>query len=38
LEKIVVYSMVEGDPVALTLGFVASTRGQRPSNLEEAHD
>jgi hypothetical protein len=37
LEKVVVYSMVEGDPVALTLGFVASTKGQRPNNLEGVH-
>jgi len=39
LEKIIVYSMASsGEPVALTLGFIASTRGQRPGNLEFAND
>ena len=30
LEKVVVYSMPEGEPCALTLGFVSATKGQRP--------
>jgi hypothetical protein len=34
LEKIVVYSMVNGEPCAVTLGFVAASRGQRPDNLQ----
>ncbi len=34
LEKIIVYSMVESEPVALTLGFVSATKGQRPENPE----
>lgn len=34
LEKVIVYAMPEGEPCALTLGFIASTKGQRPGNLE----
>ena len=34
LEKVVVYAMTEGEPCALTLGFIASTKGQRPSQPE----
>ena len=34
LEKIVVYSLVEGEPCALTLGFMAATKGQRPDHPE----
>ena len=34
LEKIVVFSMVNNEPVALTLGFVSSSRGSRPGSLE----
>lgn len=34
LEKVIVYAMTEGEPCALTLGFVAATKGQRPGNLE----
>ena len=30
LEKVIVYAMPEGEPCALTLGFVAATRGQKP--------
>ena len=33
LEKVVVFSLVEGEPCALTLGFVSATKGQRPDNL-----
>lgn len=36
LEKIVVYSMVGGEPVAVTLGFIAATKGQRPGNAQFA--
>jgi len=31
LEKVIVYSMVNQDPCALTLGFISATKGQRPS-------
>ncbi|MBA4148790.1 MAG: hypothetical protein H0X66_11810 [Verrucomicrobia bacterium] len=34
LEKIIVYAMADGEPSALTLGFISSTKGQRPGNLE----
>jgi hypothetical protein len=34
LEKVIIYSMVNQEPCALTLGFIASTRGQRPTNLD----
>ena len=34
LEKIVVFSLVNQEPVALTLGFVSSSKGSRPGNLE----
>ncbi len=34
LDKIVVYSQCAGQPTALTLGFVAASRGQRPRNLD----
>jgi hypothetical protein len=34
LDKIVVYSMVNGEPSAVTLGFVSSSKGQRPKNLD----
>jgi len=33
LEKLIIFAMPEGEPVALTLGFVAATKGQRPGNL-----
>ena len=36
LEKVIVYSMVNAEPCALTLGFVAASKGQRPNNLEFA--
>ena len=38
LEKVVVYSMVKGEPVALTLGFVASSRGQKPNDLKSVYE
>ena len=34
LEKVVVYSMVNQEPCALTLGFIAASKGQRPNDLE----
>ena len=34
LEKVIVYAMTDGEPCALTLGFIASTKGQRPSHSE----
>jgi hypothetical protein len=30
LEKVIVYSLADGEPCALTLGFVAASKGQRP--------
>lgn len=30
LEKVVVFSMVNSEPVALTLGFISASKGQRP--------
>ena len=33
LEKVIIFAMPEGEPMALTLGFVAATKGQRPGNL-----
>ena len=38
LEKVVVYSMVNQEPCALTLGFIAASKGQRPTDLEFAED
>ncbi len=32
LEKVLVYSMVEGEPTAVTLGFIAASKGTRPGN------
>ena len=34
LEKIVVYGMPGGEPCALTLGFIAASKGQRPGQPE----
>lgn len=34
LEKVIVFAMKDGEPCALTLGFIAATKGQRPGNLE----
>ncbi len=36
LEKVVVYAMPEGEACALTLGFIAATKGQRPEQLPAA--
>jgi hypothetical protein len=33
LEKVVIYAMPNGEPCALTLGFVAATKGQKPDSL-----
>lgn len=33
LEKLVVYAMPDGEACALTLGFIAATKGQRPEHL-----
>ena len=38
LEKVIVYAMPEGEPCALTLGFISATKGQRPGNLEAVND
>ncbi len=38
LEKIIVFSMVENEPCALTLGFISATKGQRPDSLQLAND
>ena len=34
LEKILVYAITEGEPCAVTLGFVSASKGQRPGDLE----
>jgi hypothetical protein len=36
LEKVIVYSMVEGEPHALTLGFISASRGHRPESWESS--
>ena len=36
LEKIIVYAMPDNEPVALTLGFISATKGQRPGTPEQA--
>jgi hypothetical protein len=33
LEKIVIYSVLDGSPSALTLGFISSARSPRPADL-----
>lgn len=37
LEKVVVFSMLDGEPAAVTLSFVSASRGQRPGALEKAY-
>ena len=34
LDKIVVYSLVNGEPNAVTLGFISASKGNRPRNLD----
>ena len=34
LEKVIIYSMLNQEPCALTLGFIAASKGQKPANLE----
>jgi hypothetical protein len=38
LDKIMIYSMIEGEPHALMLGFLSSSKGQPPgiASLEQA--
>jgi hypothetical protein len=36
LERVTVYSQADGEPCALTLGFVAATKGQRPQQAASA--
>lgn len=38
LEKVIVYSLVNQEPCALTLGFIAASKGQRPTDLEFAEE
>lgn len=38
LEKLIVYAMTGQEPVAVTLGFVAASRGQRPPVSSEVVD
>jgi hypothetical protein len=33
LEKIIIYAMPNGEPCAVTLGFVAASKGQKPDSL-----
>jgi hypothetical protein len=35
LERVVIYSMVEEEPRAVTLNFISATKGQRPAGLEQ---
>jgi hypothetical protein len=35
LDKIVVYSMVDGEPNAVTLSFMSASKGQRPTGVPE---
>ena len=34
LEKILVYAIQEGEPCALTLGFISASKGQRPGDMK----
>ena len=34
LEKILVYAITDGEPCAVTLGFVSASKGQRPGDLK----
>jgi len=34
LEKVVVYSMVGSEPVALSLSFISASKGQRPDSFQ----
>ena len=36
LEKVIVYSMGTNEPVALTLGFIAASKGVRPAGAPKA--
>ncbi len=36
LERIIIHSMAQGVPCALTLGFVAASRGRRPDFIQVA--
>ena len=38
LEKVIVYSLVNEEPCALTLGFIAASKGHRPAHLEYAEE
>lgn len=35
LEKVLVYSFINNEPTALTLGFIAASKGQRPISTPE---
>ena len=34
LEKILIYAITDGEPCALTLGFISASKGQRPGDLK----
>jgi hypothetical protein len=38
LEKVIIYAMPEGEPCAVTLGFVAATKGQKPEMITDVRD
>jgi len=38
LEKVIVYSMLDKSPCALTLGFISCSKGERPGAEQIAHD
>jgi hypothetical protein len=35
LEKVLVYSFINNEPTALTLGFIAASKGQRPISIQQ---
>jgi hypothetical protein len=34
LEKILIYALQEGEPCAITLGFISASKGQRPGDMK----
>ena len=36
LEKVLVFALQEGEPCAVTLGFVSASKGQRPGDMQLA--
>jgi hypothetical protein len=38
LEKVVIYAMPGGEPCAVTLGFVAASKGQKPETFADVRE